>query len=288
MQRTSIEYLTHTWNPLAMRCTPVSPGCRNCWHLAMCKRHAANPKLPANVRRAKAGGPPVLLEDELDAPLRLRKPATIGVQYMGDLFHHHVRVEHFARVWRTMVMMTGRGHTFLVLSKRPHRAKELLGPNGIGFYATAGPVPCPQPGIWLGVSVENQQTADERIPWLLQCPAAVRFVSYEPALGGVDFHFGEGLAPGDDSAVGRRPCDQGGRRHQHLLSELCWRGIDWVIAGCESGPRRRPAELDWFRSVRDQCVAAGVPLFLKQMEVDGKVTHMPPLDGRVWAETPSE
>ena len=82
MQKTAIEFLTHTWNPIAMRCTPVSAGCDQCWHLRAAKRHAANPKLSPELREARAGGKLALLEDELAAPLKLPKPARIGVSFI--------------------------------------------------------------------------------------------------------------------------------------------------------------------------------------------------------------
>ena len=111
--------------------------------------------------------------------------------------------------------------------------------------------------VWRGVSVEDQPTADERLPFLLQTPAAVRFVSYEPALGPVNF-----------------------------FSYLS--GIDWVIAGGAVGPHARPSHPDWFRSVRDQCQAAGVPFFFKQIgEWVNDARQAGPYcwiaqDGRVW------
>ncbi len=118
--------------------------------------------------------------------------------------------------------------------------------------------------VWLGVSVEDQATADKRIPLLLQTPAAVRWVSAEPLLGPVDLGFGDQLGDDDDSSVGCYPCDSGGRRHEHYISETCGRGIDWVVVGGESGPKARPMQGDWARGLRDQCAAAGVPFLFKQ------------------------
>lgn len=126
----------------------------------------------------------------------------------------------------------------------------------------------PISNIWLGVSVENQQAADERIPILLQTPAAVRFVSYEPALGPVNLQ-------GWDGVLAR-----------YYLHHEMGGTLDWIIAGGESGPGARPAHPDWFRTVRDQCQESGVPFFLKQMTVNGKLVKMPELDGREWNEYP--
>ena len=272
MQRTKIEYLTHTWSPIAMRCTPGSAGCKNCWHLAMADRLAANPKLPDDVRAAYAGkGPPVLREDELEAPLRLEKQAVIGVQFMGDLFHADVQLGYIRRIWNVMAKCLR--HQFVLLTKRPERmhifAQWLAGADDISIAEWPR-------NVILGVSVENQAAADERIPWLLWTPAAKRVVSYEPALSAVDFS--SWLEPdyqGISQQAEWEPVDRNDPRYN---------AIDWVIAGCESGPHRRPAQLDWFRQVRDQCIAAGTPYFLKQMEVDGKVVKMPALDGKVWSE----
>ena len=107
--------------------------------------------------------------------------------------------------------------------------------------------------VWVGVTVEDQAVADTRLPILTRIPAVVRFVSAEPLLEPLDIPLG---------------------------------GIHWLIAGCESGPKRRRAEPDWFRDLRDRCFVSGVPFFLKQMDVDEKLTEMPSLDGTVWDEMP--
>ena len=277
MNRTKIDYLTHSWSPIAMRCTPVSAGCKNCWHLAMADRLAANPKLPDDVRAAYAGkGPPVLREDELEAPLRLEKQAVIGVQFMGDLFHADVQLGYIRRIWNVMAKCLR--HQFILLTKRPERmhifAQWLAGADDISIAEWP-------PNVILGVSVENQAAADERIPWLLRTPAAKRIVSYEPALGSLDLEHIEcwQCKEGDADLCCPGWVNVFTRENGYKVG-----GVDGVSAGCESGSRRRPAQLDWFRDVRDQCQAADVPYFLKQMEVDGKVVKMPALDGKVWSE----
>jgi protein gp37 len=112
----------------------------------------------------------------------------------------------------------------------------------------------PLKNVWLGVSAEDQATADERIPLLLHTPAAVRFVSYEPALGPVNFNVA--------SAIGGWPVNVVQRGPNGLFNAMSQ--LDWIIAGGESGPHARPAHPDWLRSSRDQCAAAGVPFFFKQ------------------------
>lgn len=291
MGRTKIDYLTHTWNPIAMRCSKLSDGCTNCWHLAMCRRMAENPRLSEAERKAYAGGTPELRETELGAPLRVKKPAIIGVQFMGDLFHPDVPVSFIAEVFDTMASWALRckkrncehddpdcfadpGHTYLVLTKRPERMHKVLADELNWYAGEYMPGDCalssayeagewPLRNVMLGVSIEDQATADERIPWLLRTPATKRFVSYEPALGPVDFtHVKHGeyvinpLTKEYGTGTAKVPFHSG-------MASLG--GLDLVIAGGETGPGARPAHPDWFRSVRDQCQAAGVAFFLKSL-----------------------
>ena len=279
MQRTKIEYLTHTYNPLAMRCTPVSAGCDHCWHLRMANRLGSNPVLSEEDRNGYNLGIPWLRDKELVAPLKLRKPARIGVQFMGDLFHESVTNEQIAAVFG--VMAAAHQHTFCVLTKRHERMLEWFGliprehrwstfsrmfrglvPGGIPMLI-GQMFQWPLPNVWLGVSVEDQATADERIPWLLKIPAAKRFVSCEPLLGPVDLN--------------KRECLIDKSRFKLTLGNY----LDLVIVGAETGPGKRPAELDWFRSLRDQCAAANVPFFFKRDSNGSRE-----LDGRIHEEMP--
>jgi len=263
MNKTSISYLTHTWNPLAMRCTPVSAGCQNCWHIAMAKRMAANPKIPAEERAAYAGGAPVLRLREIEAPLRMKAPAVIGVQFMGDMFHEAVTIEQIDAVWGAMARSTQ--HLFILLTKRPQRMNEYtlglqtvdgawrfeqqhrISPNPLHGYAVKFRTGKPLQNVILGVSVENQASADERIPWLLRTPAAKRIVSAEPLLGPIDI----------DAAMYPEP------RHgmngfgftDGFGYEFC---LHAVYAGGETGPKARPCHPDWARALRDQCISADV------------------------------
>ena len=187
MNKVNWGYCKYSWNPMAMRCTRVSEGCEHCWHLTMADRLAKNPKLPLELQEAYAGGRPVLRNglpasisrsvDELSAPLRRKKPAVIAVQFMGDLFHEDVPEDAIADIWD--VMLTASQHTFLVLTKRP----ALLLKNLDRCYADNEP---PFSNIYLGVTVENQQAADERIPILLQIPAAGHWLSIEPVLSAIE------------------------------------------------------------------------------------------------------
>jgi len=258
MNKTKIEYLTHTWNPLAMRCTPVSKGCANCWHLRMADRLAKNPKMPEFKRNIYAGG----YKAEMVAwnhPMGRKQPAVIGVQFMGDIAHESVEGLDFYLVFDMMAMC--QQHTFVVLTKRPKRMAELLHHfRGDRLLLD---------NIWLGVTVEDQETADERIPQLLQIPAAHYWASYEPALESTVFD--------DTWLCSCMDCGNKGSsaifgNHPGSGLDLCRAckgeegpSIEFVVAGGESGPGARPAHPDWFRSVRDQCAAAGVPFFMKQM-----------------------
>lgn len=253
--KTKIEWATHTWNPVT-GCTPISEGCKNCYAAKMAKRLAGRGGYPKD----NPFKPGIIHEDAMEWPLRLRKPARIFVCSMGDLFHEAVPDEVIARIFSTMYGCPR--HLFLILTKRPERMKKFIEAcrscgerhgwithngslpkaayNGTGIVV--GGLEWPLPNVWLGVTCENQAAADERIPMLLQIPAAVRFVSVEPMLGPVDlgYTFTRAYHAGGGQAA-----------------------IDWVICGGETGPGARPMHPDWARSLRDQCLAAFVPFFLK-------------------------
>lgn len=251
MNKTRIDYLTHTYNPIAMRCTPVSEGCRNCWHLRMANRLAKNPLLDEGIRDAYAGGIPGLNNEELEAPLHLRKPARIWVQFMGDLFHESVPEEFIERIYSTIY--NSPEHTFFILTKRPSRMAEF---HSRSLFL----VNVPFENIFLGVSVEDQKTADERIPILLQIPAAHRWVSVEPMIAPISIR--KWAHPETDETP-----------------NMCYdKGLDWVVAGCETGPKARPCHPDWVRSLRAQCLSAAVPFFYKN---NGGI-----IDGKEWRQIP--
>ena len=155
--------------------------------------------------------------------------------------------------------------------------RECFEPDGFGWKYLTFANPYPLPNVELLVSAESQPTADERIPILLDTPAAVRGVSLEPMLGAIRLPWVERAAPPWMS------------QPQPVGPRAAWippPRLDWVIIGCESGPNRRPCDINLIRDVRDQCVAAGVPFYLKQMEIDGKLVKMPELDGKVWDQMP--
>ncbi len=266
MNKTGIEYLDYTWNPLAMRCTPCSPGCDHCWHLRWADRHAANPNFTPDIRAAYAGKrTPLLIAKRLQEPLKIRGTARIGVQFMGDLFHEDVPFDFVGEIFD--VMDATPEHTYQILTKRPKRMASFMDwmnaetyDPSVGLY---GPIKWPS-NVWLGVTAENQEQADKRIPILLQILAAVHYVSIEPMLSSIDLdgYLGDLVQLSDyDGHIGD--------------------GLDWVICGAETGPDKRPMQLDWARSLRDQCIAAGTSFFFKK---DSNGNHT--LDGVLHEEFP--
>lgn len=260
-EHTKISWTNRVWNPVS-GCSPVSEGCRHCYASRMAKRLAGRCGYPAAPHQFDV----TLHPERLDMPLKWKKPCRVFVDSMSDLFHEDVPDGFISGIW--MRMMVASQHTFQILTKRPERMATLVPQL---FRDIISDQPTILPNLWLGASVENQQTADERIPWLLKTPAVVRFVSVEPMLGPVDLWKADYPAPG------------GGKQG----AVTSWPGgLDWVICGCESGPGARPMNPGWARNLKNQCQAAGTPFFLKQMSVDGKRVKMPELDGRVWDEFP--
>jgi len=301
--KTNIQWTDATWNPV-IGCTKVSDGCKNCYASNMASRFSGKGQpMEGTAIRGNWTGRILLKPETLDIPLHWRKPRRIFVCSMADLFHADVPDEYIDRVLAVTQMCPQ--HTFQICTKRPERMHEYFTaemepdagwlPGSKARFAIEDAIACeedafgawlpdtqwdaigaaadhtelPLRNVWLGVSIEDQATADRRIPWLLKTPAAVRFVSYEPALGPVSF----------DVRWLEDQCDQCSRTIPRNLAGCYnpWTGdddcdgspvgnplIDWVIAGGESGPNARPAHPDWFRSVRDQCAEAGVPFYFKQ------------------------
>jgi protein gp37 len=250
-EKTGISWCDSTWNPVT-GCTKVSQGCKNCYAERMSKR------LQAMGQANYANGFQVTChEDALGLPATWKKPRRIFVNSMSDLFHPDVPTRFIEAVFGRMESYDW--HTYLVLTKRPKRMREFC-----RVWWGGQDIADEMGHIWLGVSAENQETADERIPLLLQTPAAVRFVSCEPLLGKILLDDGETswLSCDGTNKSGDEHlffcCNQNARRLPHF------HGIDWVIVGGESGPKARPMHPDWARGIRDQCVAAGVPFFFKQ------------------------
>jgi len=242
MNKTKIEWCHRTWNPV-IGCSKVSEGCENCYAATMAKRLEAMGKpeyagitLDIGFGMNEWSELVSCVESRLTEPLRLRKPSRIFVCSMSDLFHEKVPLEFIADIFNIMAYCPR--HTFLSLTKRPACMLRILDDMMSGEHSL-GNADWPLPNVWLGVTAENQHRADERIPILLQTPAALRFVSCEPMLEPIFL-----------------PPFTGGQKGG---SEIAW-----VICGGETGPHARPFSLDWARSLRDQCAAAGIPFFMKQ------------------------
>lgn len=271
--KSAIEWTEATWNPVT-GCSKVSQGCKHCYAERDWARLSAN---PATRYHGRAFTDVQCHADVLDLPLRWKRPRRIFVNSMSDLFHEAVPDEFIQQVFMFMGMASQ--HSFQVLTKRPERMRALL--NGdeikefvVGCWGNEGPeLEWPLPNVWLGVSVEDQATADERILLLLQTPAAVRWISAEPLLGPVDLtrlYGGICIGGSVDLCIDALTAQYGaawkGRQTipERPLSALGCAGIDWVVAGGESGPHARPMHPAWARSLRDQCAAAGVPFLFKQ------------------------
>lgn len=241
MNNSSIEWTDKTWNPVT-GCSKVSAGCKNCYADAMFTRFK---KQWGEFNDVKCH------DDKLGEPFRLKKPSKIFVNSMSDLFHEKVTFEFIDKVMG--VIIDNPRHIFQVLTKRPEIAVRYFASRIAREAENYFPK-----NLWLGVSVEDQKTADARIPILLEIPASIRFLSCEPLLGELDF------------GRIRVPIQEDDRRF--IVNCLSVKGewsynnrkIDWVIAGGESGPNARLMHPDWIRSLRDQCQQAGVPFFFKQ------------------------
>ena len=262
-ETSSIEWTDATWNPIT-GCTVLTPGCTNCYAMKLAgTRLQHHPSREGLTVATKAGpvwnGRVRFNEGWLEQPLRWRRPRRIFVCAHGDLFHESVPDEWIDQIFA--VMSLAQHHTFQVLTKRAERMREYVAarPQAIwdrraleidpGSLERLRALPWPLPNVWLGVSVEDQPRANERIPHLLATPAAVRYLSAEPLLGRVDIceHLGIWWNQSTGDWERARPS-----------------GIHWVIAGGESGRGARPMEAAWARSLRDQCAGAGVPFFFKQ------------------------
>ncbi|MDU0342422.1 DUF5131 family protein [Bosea rubneri] len=241
----SIEWTEATWNPVG-GCSILSPGCTNCYAMRMARRlEAMGQAKYAGTTRVSGGRPKwtgkiVLDERSLSLPKGWKKGRLVFVNSMSDLFHDDVPFYFIERVFDTM--RDTPQHTYQILTKRGERLEEL------GSYLR-----WPK-NVWMGVSVESQDYW-WRVEHLRRTPAAVKFLSLEPLLGG--------------------------------MVEPDFAGIDWVIAGGESGPNARSVDPSWIRNIRDACVEQGVAFHFKQWGGSNKKATGRVLDHRTWDEMPA-
>ena len=248
-QTSSIEWTQATWNPVA-GCTPVSPGCLNCYAARMALRlermhPVAGKKYKGTAAKARDGRPVFrgkinLDPGALDIPRKWRLGRIIFVNSMSDLFHEHVPSTFIHQVFE--VMEECPQHTFQVLTKRPERVVEM-----------ADGLPWPS-NVWMGTSVETAKYYD-RIRLLQSVKrASVRFLSCEPLLG--------------------------------PLRRMPLKGINWVIVGGESGPGSRPMREEWVTEIKGQCEEKDVPFFFKQWGGVNKAATGRELNGQEWDGMP--
>ncbi len=268
-ENSKIEWTDATWNPIR-GCSVVSSGCKNCYAMQVAARFSGAGQAYEDLAyRNESGahwtGKVAFVDKHLEDPLRWKRPRRIFVNSMSDLFHPEVKFDWLNRIFD--VMERASQHTFQILTKRPDLMRCYVGDRFDERKVVA-------PNIWFGVSVEDQRSADERIPDLINTPAAVRWLSCEPLLEAVDLSeyfdcsnvlenwpFGKVYAPSGEPFNGKL--------------------IHWVVVGGESGHGARPMHPDWARSLRDQCVAANVPFFFKQ---HGEWLHESQTDESLWAK----
>lgn len=268
---THIEWTDATWNPIT-GCSVVSAGCKHCYAMKLAgtrlQHHPSRAGLTTDTKAGPVWNGQVRFNERwLPQPLAWRRPRRIFVCAHGDLFHENVPDQWIDEVFA--IMSAAPQHTFQVLTKRPRRMQAYCAdPGTLGRvlavlarwggkvtqlkHVEDGHNGIVLPNVWLGVSIEDQAAADERIPLLLATPAAVRWVSAEPLLGPVDLRWFLAKNVWEGGVPVR------GRDYGHGTK------LDWVVAGGESGTGARPMSPDWARSLRDQCKAADVAFLFKQ------------------------
>ena len=284
MSATKIEWCDRVWNPVT-GCSPVGAGCDNCYARRMANRF----------RKIDDFSQLLFYPERLDQPLRWRQknpPLRIFVDSMGDLFHEDVPDEWIGEVINTIFEC--QQHIFIVLTKRPDRMRRFIKDMDENHIAISA-----LPNHHLGVSVWDQESADRFIPILLDTPATVRIVSIEPMLGPVDLsHFLFRCSACGDAPdwkdqrwrIGFRGWEHACQHQQAgYFSVEVKTGLHHVILGGETGPGARKMDLDWARSVKDQCIEARVPFFYKgagTATLPKKDPDYMLLDGRRWEELP--
>ena len=296
MSKTKIPWADVVWNPVT-GCTKISAGCQNCYAERM-----ANTRL-----RGRYGYPAddpfrvTLHPDKLDEPLGWKKPKKVFLCSMGDLFHPDVPFEYIRRVFYRIHNEKAKQHTFMLLTKRPDRMAKFIKE----FSSWIKPPEEERKehfkedykNLWLGATAENQKVANERIPILLNIPAAKRFVSVEPMLGVMNIR--KFIGPYDCFSCGyvgykykiknsteNMKCPKCGTEERDgfgfLKNNPHKNTLDWVICGAETGPGARYMDIQWARFLRDQCETSDIPFFFKKMSNGAPIPE--DLQVREWPE----
>ncbi len=280
---TKIEWTDATWNPIT-GCSVVSAGCKHCYAMKLAgtrlQHHPSRAGLTVDTKNGPVWTGEVRLNGQwLDQPIHWARQRMVFVCAHADLFHEAVPDDWIDTVFGIMwACLYGRndkdGHIFQVLTKRAERMRDYFktdrreawaraavhhggGIDPDGIFDQVMEFDGPHPRIWLGVSVEDQSAADERIPILIDTPAAVRWISAEPLLGPVNLN--RILVNRERDLHASALHEQHDDCYYHSNAQL-----DWVVVGGESGQNARPMHPAWARSLRDQCAAAGVPFLFKQ------------------------
>lgn len=241
---TKIQWTSDTWNPIG-GCSKVSPGCENCYAMQIAYNHAQRFKqnkykgLTKKLANGKINwtGEIRIFEKSLkdNRITKNGKNKMIFVNSMSDLFHESLHFEDILKI--TEVMHKHQHLTFQVLTKRPFKMEQFIKK----YWGTAEFITNPLPNVWWGVSTEDQKTFDERIPYLLSTPAAVRWISAEPLINEIDLSI-----------------------HLKEYSNTKLK-LDWVVVGGESGNYARECKLEWIEKIVEDCKNTGVPVFVKQL-----------------------
>ena len=244
-----------SWNPIR-GCTRISAGCQNCYAERFAFRLAGPGQPYEDLAMMTKDGPRWtgkirLVPELLEVPMHWRRSSMVFVNSMSDVFHEDVPYEFINDIFRSMEQSYW--HTFFIITKRPNIMNSWYEQ---WYLQQKKELP---KNVWLGVSVENQLAADNRIPFLLKVPAAIRFLNCEPLLGPIDL--------------------------SHYIDQKSCR-IDWITVGAESGYRARPMNENWVRAIRDQCISAGIRFSFRRKPVDGQPVIDLSLDGVVWSQRP--
>lgn len=253
---TGINWTDESWNP-SVGCSKISPGCVNCY-AAEAAKSARLQQFPQYQEVKDWDGTIAFVEDALDKPLKWKKPKKIFVCSMSDLFHENVPDKTLLAVFD--IIRHCPQHTFQILTKRPENALRKFWELDLAEL----------PNVWMGVTVENQEMANQRIPILLQIPADKRWLSMEPLLGKVNLSDMDRIVDYLNDAIIDEPPWKSKNKYDHARYGS-WedftflKAIDWVVVGGESGKNARPCNIEWIEAIAEQCKEANVPVWVKQM-----------------------